>query len=120
MKLVVMSATLDVELFSKYFRNESPSPSPSPSMSMSMSNATTTNVMKVPANSFPVEITVSNLHVSGRQYPVEVLYTGSAEADYLDAAIITILQIHVEAEQKRGDILCFLTGQEEIEVRYNS
>ena len=36
------------------------------------------------------------------------------EADYLDAAVVSILQIHVT--QPQGDILVFLTGQEEIET----
>lgn len=50
----------------------------------------------------------------GRRYPVEILHTSAPEADYLDAAIVTALQIHVQ--QPRGDILIFLTGQEEIEA----
>ena len=36
------------------------------------------------------------------------------EADYLDAAIVTVLQIHVT--QPLGDILVFLTGQEEVDT----
>ncbi|XP_068661104.1 pre-mRNA-splicing factor ATP-dependent RNA helicase DEAH10-like [Aristolochia californica] len=53
------------------------------------------------------------VHIQGRQYPVDILYTYHAEPDYLDAALITIFQIHVE--EGPGDILVFLTGQEEIE-----
>ena len=37
-----------------------------------------------------------------------------AQANYLDAAVITALQIH--ATQPAGDVLIFLTGQEEIEA----
>lgn len=51
--------------------------------------------------------------IPGRRFPVEVFYTPSPEADYLDAAVVTTLQIHVKEEP--GDILVFLTGQEEIE-----
>ena len=47
-------------------------------------------------------------------FPVDILYTKAPEADYLDAAIVTVLQIHVT--QGPGDILVFLTGQEEIET----
>lgn len=36
------------------------------------------------------------------------------EADYLEAVVVTVLQIHVT--QPMGDILVFLTGQEEIEA----
>lgn len=52
--------------------------------------------------------------IPGRRYPVEIHYTKAPEADYLDAAIVTALQIHVT--QPPGDILVFLTGQEEIET----
>lgn len=52
-------------------------------------------------------------NIPGRRYPVEILYTKAPEADYLDAAVVTILQIHIK--QPAGDILVFLTGQEEVE-----
>ncbi|GAV71954.1 Helicase_C domain-containing protein/HA2 domain-containing protein/OB_NTP_bind domain-containing protein [Cephalotus follicularis] len=53
------------------------------------------------------------LHIQGRQFPVDILYTLQAESDYIDAALITIFQIHLE--EGPGDVLVFLTGQEEIE-----
>ncbi|XP_049934854.1 pre-mRNA-splicing factor ATP-dependent RNA helicase DEAH1-like isoform X2 [Nymphaea colorata] len=52
--------------------------------------------------------------IPGRRFPVEIHYTKAPEADYLDAAIVTVLQIHVT--QPAGDVLVFLTGQEEIEA----
>ncbi|XP_014781219.1 pre-mRNA-splicing factor ATP-dependent RNA helicase DHX16, partial [Octopus bimaculoides] len=52
--------------------------------------------------------------IPGRRFPVDIFYTKAPEADYLDAAIVTVLQIHVT--QPPGDILVFLTGQEEIET----
>ncbi|KAJ8752726.1 hypothetical protein K2173_007036 [Erythroxylum novogranatense] len=52
--------------------------------------------------------------IPGRRFPVEIHYTKAPEADYLDAAIVTVLQIHVQ--QPSGDILVFFTGQEEIET----
>ncbi|XP_034925449.1 pre-mRNA-splicing factor ATP-dependent RNA helicase DEAH1 isoform X1 [Populus alba] len=52
--------------------------------------------------------------IPGRRFPVEIHYTKAPEADYLDAAVVTVLQIHVT--QPPGDILIFLTGQEEIET----
>ncbi|EEF39675.1 ATP-dependent RNA helicase, putative [Ricinus communis] len=52
--------------------------------------------------------------IPGRRFPVEIHYTKAPEADYLDAAIVTALQIHVT--QSPGDILVFFTGQEEIET----
>ncbi|XP_021756655.1 pre-mRNA-splicing factor ATP-dependent RNA helicase DEAH10-like [Chenopodium quinoa] len=53
------------------------------------------------------------VHVQGRQFPVDVFYTLHAETDYVEAAMVTIFQIHLE--EAPGDILVFLTGQEEIE-----
>lgn len=53
------------------------------------------------------------LSVPGRTFPVEIYYTSAPERDYLDAAIRTVLQIHTCEDE--GDILVFLTGEEEIE-----
>nr|KAJ0212274.1 hypothetical protein LSAT_V11C400184800 [Lactuca sativa] len=53
------------------------------------------------------------VHVQGRQFPVDILYTTQPETDCLDAALVTIFQIHLE--EGPGDILVFLSGQEEIE-----
>ena len=52
--------------------------------------------------------------IPGRRYPVNIYYTKAPEADYIDAAVVSVLQIH--ATQPTGDILVFLTGQEEIET----
>lgn len=53
-------------------------------------------------------------NIPGRRYPVDIHYTPQPEANYLAAAVTTILQIHIT--QGKGDILVFLTGQEEIEA----
>lgn len=52
--------------------------------------------------------------IPGRTYPVEILYTKQPETDYLDAALITVMQIHLT--EPEGDVLLFLTGQEEIDT----
>ncbi|KAI0654455.1 P-loop containing nucleoside triphosphate hydrolase protein [Cubamyces menziesii] len=78
LKLIVTSATLDAEKFSKYF-------------------------FGCPIFTIP-----------GRTYPVEILYTKEPETDYLDASLITVMQIHLS--EPPGDILLFLTGQEEIDT----
>ncbi|KAK2989661.1 hypothetical protein RJ640_021581 [Escallonia rubra] len=51
--------------------------------------------------------------IPGRTFPVEILYAKQPESDYLDAALITVMQIHLT--EPEGDILVFLTGQEEID-----
>ncbi|POG74786.1 ATP-dependent RNA helicase DHX8 [Rhizophagus irregularis DAOM 181602=DAOM 197198] len=78
LRVIVTSATLNAEKFSKYF-------------------------FDCPIFSIP-----------GRKFPVEVLYTKEPESDYLDAALITVMQIHLS--EPPGDVLLFLTGQEEIDT----
>ncbi|TFB07089.1 Pre-mRNA-splicing factor ATP-dependent RNA helicase-like protein [Trichoderma ghanense] len=53
-------------------------------------------------------------NIPGRRYPVDIYYTPAPEANYLAAAITTVFQIHTT--QGKGDILIFLTGQDEIEA----
>ena len=77
--LVIMSATLDTNMFSKYFNNA------------------------------PV------IDVPGRTYPIDMFYTKTSVEDYVAATLTCILQVHLDAETRKGDILVFLTGQEEIE-----
>ncbi|EDS35805.1 ATP-dependent RNA helicase DHX8 [Culex quinquefasciatus] len=96
LKLIVTSATLDAVKFSQYF-------------------------FEAPIFTIP-----------GRTFPVEILYTKEPETDYLDASLITVgyycgnydaklssylfqvMQIHLR--EPPGDILLFLTGQEEIDT----
>ncbi|EDO07468.1 Helicase associated domain (HA2) family protein [Babesia bovis T2Bo] len=51
--------------------------------------------------------------IPGRRFPVQIYYTKAPEANFLDASVITVLQIHIT--QPLGDILVFLPGQQEIE-----
>lgn len=51
--------------------------------------------------------------IPGRRYPVQIYYTKSPEANFLDAAVVTALQLHFT--QPPGDILLFLPGQQEID-----
>ncbi|RSH78959.1 DEAH-box ATP-dependent RNA helicase prp43 [Apiotrichum porosum] len=83
LKIIVMSATLDIEKFSRYFGDCSP-----------------TGLAPV-------------VRVSGRTFPVETFFTQEPEQDYVEASIRTVLYIH-QAEDE-GDVLLFLTGEEEIE-----
>ena len=77
LRIVVMSATLDIETFQSFFPK------------------------------------ATKIQIPGRQFPVQIVYTKEAQDDYMDAALLTALQIHEETED--GDILIFLPGQEEIE-----
>ena len=53
-------------------------------------------------------------NIPGRRYPVDIFYTESPESNYITAVLATVFQIHIS--QPPGDILVFLTGQEEIEA----
>jgi len=48
------------------------------------------------------------MEVPGRRYNVDVYYTKNPESDFIEASVVTALQIHVS--QPTGDILVFLTG----------
>ena len=76
LKLIIMSATFDIEKFQNYF-------------------------------DAPLAI------IKGRTYPVDIIYLNSPTDDYVDCAVKKVIQIH--KEEKPGDILLFLTGEEEIE-----
>ena len=52
--------------------------------------------------------------IPGRTFPVEILHTKEPESDYVEAALVTVMQIHLK--EPAGDILVFLTGQEEIDT----
>ena len=58
---------------------------------------------------------ISIMYVEGRQYEVEIIYELKPCQDYIYSMLQIILQLHVK-EPLPGDILAFLTGQEEIEV----
>ncbi|CAG9318224.1 DHX35 [Blepharisma stoltei] len=54
------------------------------------------------------------LSIEGRTYPVDVYYLEEPCADYIKKAAETVKNIH--ESQPRGDILVFLTGQEDIHL----
>lgn len=56
---------------------------------------------------------VANLQVEGRTYPVDIYFSDEPVADYLKASVETAIKIH--EKMTSGDILIFLTGQEEVE-----
>ncbi|CAD7701175.1 unnamed protein product [Ostreobium quekettii] len=53
-------------------------------------------------------------HIPGRTFPVEVMWSKTPQEDYVLAAVKTVMTCHLKSEG--GDILVFLTGQEEIET----
>ncbi|KAJ2710989.1 hypothetical protein H4R19_003471, partial [Coemansia spiralis] len=52
--------------------------------------------------------------IPGRTFPVDVMFSKSACEDYVDSAVRQVMTIHLS--QPEGDILVFMTGQEDVEV----
>ncbi|PMD39800.1 P-loop containing nucleoside triphosphate hydrolase protein [Hyaloscypha variabilis F] len=52
--------------------------------------------------------------IPGRTFPVDIMFHRSPVEDYVDQAVQQVLAIHVSMGP--GDILVFMTGQEDIEV----
>ncbi|KAJ7836345.1 pre-mRNA splicing factor [Mycena olivaceomarginata] len=52
--------------------------------------------------------------IPGRAFPVETFHAKSPCEDYVDSAVKQVLQIHLSLPS--GDILVFMTGQEDIEI----
>ena len=88
LKVIIMSATADVDVIQSFF-NDSP-------------------VVGADLNRVQV------LRIKGRQFPVETNHESRPVADLQDSLVKRIFKIHTE-EPLPGDILAFLTGQEEIE-----
>ena len=110
LKVVIMSATVEVEKLAEFF--EEPVHDSNPSFESS-NEASSTTFVKASSSKRP-ESNVGICFVAGRQYPVETFYTPTPIEDYVDAALRTTFQIHF-TEPLPGDILIFLPGQEDIE-----
>lgn len=52
--------------------------------------------------------------IPGRLFPVEVLFAKDPITDYIEESLLTVMRIHLT--EPAGDILLFLTGQEEIDT----
>ena len=52
--------------------------------------------------------------IPGRTFPVEIFHSKTPCEDYVDSAVNQVLQIHLSLPP--GDILVFMTGQEDIEI----
>ncbi|KAG4301955.1 hypothetical protein PCK1_001931 [Pneumocystis canis] len=78
LKLIVTSATLNAERFSRFFGN------------------------------------APQFNIPGRTFPVDILFSKSPCEDYVDSAVKQVLTIHLS--HPPGDILVFMTGQEDIEI----
>lgn len=87
LKVIISSATIDAEFFRNYFNEKT-------------GNTGTDSAVI--------------LSVEGRMYPVDYFYIGQPCPDYVSETVNTILKIHKKEGNAAGDILAFLTGQEEV------
>ncbi|KAJ6221246.1 hypothetical protein RDWZM_007058 [Blomia tropicalis] len=53
------------------------------------------------------------LFVEGRTYPVDIFYMSEPTANYVNESVKTVIKLHENFPN--GDVLVFLTGQEEVE-----
>jgi len=136
MKVVVMSATADMEKIKDFFNtpneesndnkgitDEPELENPEEEWSGFEDDESPNGVQNDPLKSQKVSSTASNdtgdakataLFIKGRQFPVTINYTPTPVSDLLDAAYQKIMHIHSHSPLP-GDILVFLTGQEAVE-----
>lgn len=91
LKVVIMSATANVDGIHRFFSGAGEDKAAAPSSA------------------------VETMKIEGRQFPVDIIHTPKPVPDLQDALLKTIFKIHLQ-EAMPGDILAFLTGQEEIEA----
>lgn len=96
LKVVVMSATANVESIRRFFSGPQPD------------------------GAGTEESSVEFLQIEGRQFPVDIVHTPKPVPDIQEALLKTVFKIHTQEtlsdKYGRKDILAFLTGQEEIEA----
>lgn len=103
LKVVVMSATADVESLVQFFEGSQTEPK--------LDNRPNESIG---ARAKADASIVSTCYVEGRQYPVQTIYMPQPTQDWVESALKIIFQIHYK-EPLPGDILVFLTGQDTIE-----
>lgn len=64
-----------------------------------------------------LHLSTTIISVEGRYYPIEISYLSQPCDDYLKACVKTVFAIHMtQQEAGDGDILVFLSGQDEVDV----
>jgi len=132
LKVVVMSATADVETISNFFSKSAPqtnghsTPVPGTDTEDNTAEASSAaswqGIADDEAGAPNDEVNASNdtkssvniCHVEGRQHPVKTTYLPQPTEDVIDTALQRIFKIHC-GEPMPGDVLVFMTGQETIQ-----
>jgi ATP-dependent RNA helicase DHR2 len=105
LKVVIMSATADVEALVDFFDDSEATSKVSAAEDVPMKNGSEQAALSQ----------VSKCFVEGRQFPVKTIHLPSPTQDWVESALKLIFQIHYK-EPLPGDILVFLTGQDTIEA----
>lgn len=94
LRIVVSSATLQAEDFLRFFAGEE---------------------FQNDADSGDLGGSVGRIiSLEGRMYPVDILFLESPAEDYVERAVRSVFDIHLQ--EVEGDVLLFLTGREEIDT----
>ncbi|KAL1602720.1 Salivary acidic proline-rich phosphoprotein 1/2 [Paraconiothyrium brasiliense] len=104
LKVVVMSATADVEGLVNFFAE-----GVKETRETSATSSEPTTISQVTRDR------ISTCFVEGRQFPVKTTYLPEPTLDWVESALKFIFQIHYK-EPLPGDVLVFLTGQDKIEA----
>jgi ATP-dependent RNA helicase DHR2 len=134
LKMVVMSATADVEGLFNFFNpahlqiqssdkesnsgdGEDTRESKADKILTPDASGLSNGIPKLPAELERLaraSKSITICHIEGRQYPVQTSYLREPTQDFVEAALKCIFQIHMR-EPLPGDILVFLTGQDTVE-----
>ncbi|KAK4889534.1 Salivary acidic proline-rich phosphoprotein 1/2 [Elasticomyces elasticus] len=115
LKVVVMSATADVDSLRRFFAAKLSMPEEAPPTDEQPDGADDESWDGFSENDQPETTDIATCHVEGRQYPVATQYLDTPTDDVLEAALHRIFQIHCK-EPTPGDVLVFMTGQETIQA----
>ena len=100
LRLIITSATIDCERLRSFFQHQ------------------TTPIVrdeKLPEDEEEKLDECYIMSVEGRSYPVEIFHTTESVPDYRKACAETCIQIHeTEKYNEQGDILCFVSGQDDV------
>ncbi|PSK54012.1 hypothetical protein B9Z65_7818 [Elsinoe australis] len=103
LRVVVMSATADVEGLRRYFGEV-----------LEDANDEGKEAGEEEEPGEDGDKSVATVKVEGRQYPVQITYLPEPAQDFVEAALKAVFQVHCK-EPMPGDVLVFMTGQETIQ-----
>jgi len=103
LRVIVASATIQAEQVANFFDTSTSMKIAAPAVKQQQQQQSGTVVSVKPAM----------LSVEGRPHSVQVHYLAETTSDYVREAVEAVVKIHIE--DLPGDILIFLTGQEECE-----